>query len=333
MFIMAFAIEFERPGLPDRATRAGENRPVFLARIIDTARRVMFRKILVPLDGSQLSQRALDPALALSHKTGAELLLVRVPTADTLSFAVSEAKQQELSQEALQYLETIRKSNEHLQLNLRTQVLDGDVASAIVDTARGEQADLIVMSTHGYSGLTRWVLGSVTEKVLRSAPCPVMAIRATRQPQRILITLDGSPLSEHAIEPGLSLAQILQAEVTLLRCVPQILVDGELDEHERGLSRRMQEELIDEAEEYLHTLCRSDEASRSGVMIKTTVRIGRPADNILEYVETYGVDLISMATHGRTGLKRWVYGSVTAKVLRSVNCSMLVIRPTDAELN
>ena len=63
------------------------------------------------------------------------------------------------------------------------------------------------------------------------------------------------------------------------------------------------------------------------------VRIGSPTDSILEYVETYGSDLIVMATHGRTGLKRWVYGSVTAKVLRSVSCSMLVVRPADAELN
>ena len=293
----------------------------------------MFRKILVPLDGSQLSQRALEPAQALSQRTGAELLLVRVPTTDTLSFAVSEAKQRELSQEALLYLETIRKSDEQPQYSIRTQVLEGDVASAIIDTARTEQTDLIIMSTHGYSGLTRWVLGSVTEKVLRSAPCPVMAIRAARQPQHILIMLDGSPLAERAIGPGINLAQNMQAEVTLLRCVPQILIDGELDEHERGLSRRIQDELIDEAEEYLQA--RSDEAGRSArsLPINTTVRIGSPADNILEYVETYGVDLITMATHGRTGLKRWVYGSVTAKVLRSVNCSMLVIRPTDAELN
>ncbi len=291
----------------------------------------MFKKILVPLDGSQLSQRALEPALALSQQTHAELLLVRVPTPDALSFAAGEAKQRELAQDALSYLETIHKSNEQPPINIRVRVLDGDVASAIVDTARVEQIDLIVMSTHGYSGLTRWVLGSVTEKVLRSAPCPVLAVRAARQPQQLLITLDGSPLAERAIEPGLSLAHSLQAEVTLLRSVPQILADGKLDEHERGLSRRMQDDLINEAKEYLQA--RSDEAGRSGVVIKPTVRIGSPADNILEYVETYGIDLIVMATHGRTGLKRWVYGSVTAKVLRSVNCSMLVIRPTDAELN
>jgi nucleotide-binding universal stress UspA family protein len=291
----------------------------------------MFKKILVPLDGSQLSQRALEPALELSRQTGAELLLVRVPTADTLSFAVSEAKQREIAQDALVYLETIRQSNDQPQLNIRTEVLDGDVASAIVDAARAEQVDLIVMSTHGYSGLTRWVLGSVTEKVLRSAPCPVMAIRAARRLQRSLITLDGSPLAERAIEPGLSLAQSLKIEVTLLRCVPYIATNGELDEHERGLSRRLQEDLISEAKEYLQA--RSASSAHSDLAIKTAVQIGSPADSILEYIETYGIDLIVMATHGRTGLKRWVYGSVTAKVLRSVSCSLLVIRPTDAELN
>jgi nucleotide-binding universal stress UspA family protein len=292
---------------------------------------MMFTRILVPLDGSQLSERSLVPALTLSQRTGAELLLMRVPAADTLSFAVSEARQRELAQDALAYLEAIRRTNEQPQFSIRMQVLDGDVASAIIDTAHAEQADLIIMSTHGYSGLTRWVLGSVTEKVLRSAPCPVLAIRAARHPQRILITLDGSPLAERAIESGLSLAQNLQAEVTMLRCVPRVVADEKLDEHERGLSRRMQEDLFIEAKEYLRA--RAAEAAQSDVVIRAEVRIGSPADSILEYVETYGIDLIAMATHGRTGLKRWIYGSVTAKVLRSAGCSMLVVRPADAELN
>jgi nucleotide-binding universal stress UspA family protein len=138
-------------------------------------------------------------------------------------------------------------------------------------------------------------------------------------------------LAERAIEPGSSLARSLQAGVTMLRCVPHLVADGKLDEHERGLSRRMQEDLLHEAKEYLRD--RAADAAQAGVVIKTDVRIGAPADSVLEYVETYGIDLIAMATHGHTGLKRWVYGSVTAKVLRSASCSMLVVRPTDAELN
>jgi nucleotide-binding universal stress UspA family protein len=269
--------------------------------------------------------------LALCQQTGAELLLVRVPTADTLSFVVSETKHRELTHDAQSYLDDLRKAHKECPFNIRTQVLEGDVAGAIVDTAYTEHADLIMMSTHGYSGLTRWVLGSVTEKVLRSASCPVLAVRAARHPRRVLITLDGSPLAERALEPGLNIAQSLQAELTLLRCVPHVVADGQLDEHERGLSRRMQEDLLIEAREYLQA--RLSDTARSGLVVKTEVRIGSPAEKTLEYIETYGIDLIAMATHGRTGLKRWVYGSVTAKVLRSVSCFMLIVRPTDAELN
>jgi nucleotide-binding universal stress UspA family protein len=93
----------------------------------------------------------------------------------------------------------------------------------------------------------------------------------------------------------------------------------------------MQEDLLHEAKEYLRD--RAADAAQAGVVIKTDVRIGAPADSALEYVETHGIDLIAMATHGHTGLKRWVYGSMTAKVLRSASCSMLVVWPTDAELN
>lgn len=289
----------------------------------------MFKKILVPLDGSLLSQRALEPAVALADQTGATLLLVRAPVADTLSFAVSEAGQAELRREVLTYLDSIRASTERPNLSPTTQLIEGDVASAIIDVAVSQQVDLIIMSTHGYSGLTRWVLGSVTEKVLRSAPCPVLAVRVARRPQKILITLDGSELSEGALEPGLSLAQGLGADAILLRTVPQLTLPAS-NADERDLNQQQQHDLIEEAEAYLQA--RSVSYTRSGVAIKTEVSIGPAAEKILEYIEVFGIDLIVMATHGRTGLKRWVYGSVTAKVLRGVSCSMVVIRPTESEL-
>ena len=91
------------------------------------------------------------------------------------------------------------------------------------------------------------------------------------------------------------------------------------------------EDLLHEAQEYLRD--RAADAAQAGAVIRTGVRIGAPADSVLEHVETHGIGLITMATHSHTGLKRWVCGSVTAKVLRSASCSMLVVRPTDAELN
>ena len=287
----------------------------------------MFNRILVPLDGSLLSERAIEPALLLGRQAGSEVIFARVPIAEGLLPAVSDRSRQA----AHSYLESIRQANAQPDLTIRTLVANGDAAGAILDTASAEQADLIVMSTHGYSGISRWVLGSVTEKVLRSAPCPVLAIRALRPIRRIMIALDGSPLAECAIAPGLEMAARLKGEVSFLRAVPQAPIDEPLEEHEHGLNRRLQQELIEEAESYLHA--RSIQLAPTDMKIKTEVRSGPAANNILEFVETYGTDLIVMATHGRTGLPRWVYGSVTEKVLRGVDCSMLVIRPTATEFH
>ena len=285
----------------------------------------MFNTILVPLDGSTLSERALPVALALARNTAAQVILARVPTGEDAQTMADGRRPEQARGDAQVYLDTLRLSHQQPGLNLRTRLMTGDVASTIVDTAATERADLIVMSTHGYSGVTRWLLGSVTEKVLRTAPCPVLAVRADKPLQQIAITLDGSELSERALEPGLDLAQRLNARVTLLRCVPFAAVKGALNEVERGLGRRLQQDLIDEAAAYL--TARSASYARSGLEIKTEVRVGPAADNIYEFVETYGTDLVVMATHGRTGVQRWVYGSVTEKVLHSVNTSLLVVRP------
>lgn len=281
----------------------------------------MFNKILVPLDGSTLSERALPPALALGQLPDTAIILARVPTGEDASTLTAGRHPDQTRSDAQVYLDTLRLSNLRPGLNLRTRLMDGDAASAIVDTATAEAADLIVMSTHGYSGVTRWLLGSVTEKVLRTAPCPVLAVRTPRPIRQIAITLDGSELSERALAPGLELAQRLQADVTLLRCVPYAAINGALDETERGLSRRLQQDVIDEAAAYLTA------RSARRVAIKTEVRVGPAADNIYEFVEAYSTDLIVMATHGRTGVQRWVYGSVTEKVLHSANASLLVFRP------
>ncbi|MBI5568199.1 MAG: universal stress protein, partial [Chloroflexi bacterium] len=289
----------------------------------------------VPLDGSPLSERALPPALAVARSAGDQsadvhLMLARVPALAGSHEPPTGRSLEVARREIRTYLAGVRQAQSP-DTNLTTLIPEGDVASAIVDTAAAERIELIVMSTHGYSGLTRWVLGSVTEKVLRTAPCPVLAIRTPDPIQHIAITLDGSELSERALEPGLELAQRLHADVTLLRCVPYAAINGALDEIERGLGRRMQQDLIDEAADYLATRsersARSASYAQSGLEIKTEVRVGPAADNIYEFVETYHTDLIVMATHGRTGVQRWVYGSVTEKVLHSIKTSLMVVRP------
>jgi nucleotide-binding universal stress UspA family protein len=295
----------------------------------------MFSRIVLPLDGSALAERALPPALALAHFFDADIMLVRVPEAAQmfipaeggLGMHYPDRAQEQARAAAWTYLQGLQAERGVDGLSLKARLADGDVASAIVDAAVEEQADLIVMSSHGYSGVTRWVLGSVAEKVLRDAACPVLIVRTPQPIQSVLIPLDGSPLAGHALAPALDLAEALGARVTLLRVladvVPQDLAD--LDELERGLRDRMLDEAHESAQAYLNGIAAT--FARPGIEIATLVSAGPVAPAILKQAELGGHDLIAMATHGRTGLRRWIYGSVTEKVLHSAATSMLVVRP------
>jgi nucleotide-binding universal stress UspA family protein len=300
----------------------------------------MFKKILVPLDGSQLAERALGPALHLAQEDGTQVILVRVPLRMKMFIPAEggygllfpEQADAEAEADALAYLKEVQAARVGRSFGLQVRLAEGDVAGALIDVAREEQVDLIVMSSHGYSGLTRWVLGSVAEKVLDAAPCPVLVIRSPQPIHRALITLDGSPLAEQALAPTLAVAQCMGANATLLRVLPDLdqrQLQG-LDDYERGLSGRMVEEMYEEAKASL--VLQAQAHGRPDWPILAEVRTGPPAEAILLYAEQHEIDLIGMATHGRTGLRRWLYGSVTHKVLQGAACSMLVVRPGEHEL-
>jgi nucleotide-binding universal stress UspA family protein len=207
--------------------------------------------------------------------------------------------------------------------------LVGDAPDEIVRYAEDEGVDLIVMSTHGRSGFTRWLMGSVTEKVLRHAPCPVLAMRSETVPSRILITLDGSIIAWQSMKPGLEVARRLQGTVTLLRVVNAV---EDLDEVTKGqLKFEGNEELYDLSTTLQQSAMKElqkNAATYGSELpdIEIAVTSGRPAEGILDYAEQHEIDLIVMTTHGRSGLERWEYGSVSEKVVRGAHCSTLVIR-------
>lgn len=301
----------------------------------------MFNKLLVPLDGSELAERALEPALTIAHSVKGEqgdITLLRVPATDMIlvpdaavltGYGIMWPDQslEQSRQETRDYLAAICKAKASPQLKLHTQLLEGNVAEVILEAATAAQADLIIMSSHGYSGLNRWLLSSVAERVLHSAPCPVLVIRSPEPPRHVLIPLDGSALSERALEPGLELAARLNGTATLLRAIPMLEASlfDRAEKIEPGMGRRMEQDFHEAAENYLRDL--GAEHARPGLTINYIVTHTPAADSILRYAETHPVDVIAMSTHGRTGLRRWVYGSVTEKVLRGAAYSMLVIRP------
>jgi nucleotide-binding universal stress UspA family protein len=280
------------------------------------------------------------PALALAQQGHGEVILLSVPYAkqimvedwDNYDFDYSlDQSQQELTE----YLEGLKARKAHPDLTLQTIVEAGDEASVILDTAVDEEIDLIVMATHGRSGISRWMLGSITERVLRHAPCPVLVIREAKPLSHILITLDGSALSEHALGPGMEVASRLGGHVTLLsvessREINQAFV-AELDKIEAGLGARTIEELYHRTENYLQSLARELQTDLQQA-IHIAPKTGPIAQAILDFIEAEAVDLAVMATHGRTGLRRWRYGSVTEKVLRGAKCALLIVRPPLSEL-
>lgn len=299
----------------------------------------MFQKILVPLDGSELAEQALSPAVALSQVKNGELILLSVPVLKQMMMREQagygllwpEDSLRHSHQELTAYLQRLEQEYAHASLSLRTEVRDGDAAGVILDTAMAENVDLIVMSTHGRSGFSRWVLGSVTEKVLRQAPCPVLVIRDKRQLSHILITIDGSQLSEFALAPGIEVARRLGSRVSLLSVEQEEEIDpqfiAELERAEKGMGQHARDNFYHRTETYLQNIVLKYQPQLEQ-KIKIAPRSGAPvAQSILDFIEAHDVDLVVMSTHGRTGLKRWVYGSVTAKVLRSAHCALLVVRP------
>lgn len=298
----------------------------------------MFDKVLVPLDGSELAEGSLDPAFGVVRRPGGKVILLHVPvfrpvmvpgTAGYGLVLPEQAFDLKNRDEIVHYLQEIKGARQEPDISIRIEVIEGDVAGNIVDLAVEEGADLIVMTTHGYSGFTRWMLGSITERVLRHAPCPVLVVRCADPLSHVLITLDGSRLAEQALEPGLEVARQLGCQVTLLRVDDGSglgpVEKGMLDVAHHGLSQQVDPETGD-AVHYLENV--AGRYRSPGLEINTAVVTGTPAQSILEYVEANQVDLIVMATHGRTGIRRWVYGSVTEKCLHNSACAMLIVRPS-----
>ena len=160
----------------------------------------MIETILVPLDGSTLAEQALAAADQLARRSTARVVLVRAPNMEP-AYATAESAygmiypEQAIgraSAEARDYLKSVQSLQATRGIQVGTVVVEGDAAGAVVDIASQIKADIIAMSSHGYSGLTRWLLGSVAEKVLRAATCPVLVVRSRRPIKRVLAPLDGS---------------------------------------------------------------------------------------------------------------------------------------------
>ncbi|MFB6274023.1 MAG: universal stress protein [Salinibacter sp.] len=207
------------------------------------------------------------------------------------------------------------------------QVESAEPAERIVAYAEDEDIDLIVMGTHGRRGVERMLFGSVTEEVVRKAPCPAFTVRTDAEVppdqavRRVLAPVDFSEASEAAIQHAKEIALTYGAELDLLHVVEEPLYPTE---YGLGPASFPTEEVVENVENQLGDLAR-EKIGYEHVMIDA--QLGPPDSTILEYVEDNGVDLVVIATHGRTGLDRVLLGSVAERVLRQSPSPVFVVKP------
>jgi nucleotide-binding universal stress UspA family protein len=298
----------------------------------------MYHTILVPLDGSSFSERALPVAATLARAFGARVILVRNASASVFSGADPVEAQVEVLTEVQAYLSARAADLTAQGLNVEVAMPYGDAAESILLEIGLRSADLVVMCTHGRSGLGRWIYGSVAEKVLAQSRVPVLLVRPTGEAATLerelaqaslLVPLDGSAFAETALPHATALARTLGSTILLLRAVePPIAL---YTYPEVALVQVSTEEQHREAELYLEEA--AQRLRSTGLSVTTVVREGWPADVIAYRGTELGPSLIVMATHGRTGVARLLLGSVALEVVRRSPLPVMLIRPAELSVD
>jgi nucleotide-binding universal stress UspA family protein len=266
-------------------------------------------KILIPLDGSELAEKALPIAMSLAARSGAEICLVSVvdSKAGDLSSADSDL-----------YLEDVSASLRQSGLTSCFRTKSGPAAQCIVETAVDYGADLIVMTTRGRSGIARGILGSVTDAVISHASVPVYVVRPdnarragaeSEYDSGVIVPLDGSELAETAIDDAVRIAELSLSPVFLLR-----VIGKHADTEER-----------DTAGAYLEQI--SSRLARLKVLAIPELVTGHPVESILRTMERRPGSVVVLTTRGAGGLTRWVRGSVADRLIQQAPGPIIVVSP------
>ena len=310
--------------------------------------------ILVPLDGSVRAEQILPYMRRLAPILDAKLYLLQVvpemPEDEPFAMTVAEAYQRGSGPTATQreperhswetqrrhaegYLESQAVLLQPEGIRVDFEVRLGDPAEEIIAVAEEQRATLIALATHGYSGLKRWTLGSVTDKVVHAATAPVFIIRSATQThssdsdvgfKRILVPLDGSMLAKQALPLATDLARRAGAGLLLLQTVAPTIKVFPNQLHPMPHYATMLPMLREQADYELGAL--ATQLRQADVPTTTVVANGHAAEVIVDVARQRQSDLILMATHGYGGIRRWALGSVADKVLHAATTPLVLVR-------
>jgi nucleotide-binding universal stress UspA family protein len=302
----------------------------------------MYKNILVPTDCSGFDREAIKVALRIAERGDAKVNLVRVLTTGAFFGMAASPDGAALSGEAIRQEHDTALAELYAlaaecrntgDYNVTVSLESGPVPDALESYAKRNEVDLIVISSHGRSGISRLSLGSVTDSLIRHTTIPVLVVKPPSSylnPQvreafrKIVVPLDGSALAEQVLSQVMTLAGLDDAEIRLLYVLKPELVDGNYSA-DRALP--WWEKDVAAAQAYLFGT--AEALRRKGFAVTTDVVIGESvAEQITDYAGREQCDLISIATHGRGGLSRMMRGSVGDAVMRSARTCVLVFHPS-----
>jgi nucleotide-binding universal stress UspA family protein len=328
----------------------------------------MFQRIVVPLDGSSRAERAIPIAARIARATHGSVLLLQVATYQAQyglslyqaypSFPVLAEDMLDTALEQAEYYLTALTHSETLAgIKVEMKACTGMAASVILAVAREQQADLIVMCSHGRTGFKRWALGSVAQKIVRQSPLPVLLLRqgspapvdlqsSSTHSLRALVALDGSPFAEAALLPAAQLVAALAPpgegvlHLAQIVSLPDMMSVQEYTEDDEAIRKQV----LHAATMYMNRVAeklRSRMATERALQVTWSVsvredvaggliRIAELGEETGSY-EGGGCDVLAMATHGLSGLQRWMIGSITERVLDGTKLPMLIVRPRELD--
>lgn len=313
----------------------------------------MYTRVLVPLDGSTTALQVIPYATLFAKSTGASIALLQVingypkELVTQVSHEFIEGRpsyppslqtwasvQEEMRKNVQQHLEEAAEPIRAEGVTVETLVAENDPADAIVIEAERDKGTLIAISTHGRTGVGRWVLGSVTDAVIRQAENPTLVVRAREDEVtsahptlgRVVVPLDGSELAETALPHAVEAAKALSVGITLVRSISPMAYGDTFADYVPSMYEDLAGEI--EADVRDHLSGQADELRKAGVSDVTEKSVdGYAGSAILDEVGDDGDKLVVMATHGRSGIGRWVLGSVADRVIRHSPGPVLVVPP------
>ena len=299
----------------------------------------MINHILVPLDSSTLAECVLPHVMAVALVMNARVTLLHVmehPHMGNGTLAVDPVDWHLQKHKSERYLEQIAERLRDSGLSIEYSILEGSPAQSIIEYARNNNVDLIILSTHGNSGLSGWNVSSVVQKILLRAYKSILLVRAYRplltdaqevQYKRLFIGLDASTRAEYVLPVAMRLAQAHKSELMLGTVIqkPQTIDRFPPSEEDSKLIETIVERNRQSVTHYFDQLI--TQFSLEGVELKKDIIVGEDANAVLQdMVDEINADLVMLVAHGHSGERRWPYGSVASSFIAYGNTSLMIMQ-------